>query len=264
MEHPASTAASLDHPGLVRRLAEIPRYRWIQITILAVLIVAFVTSFQSGSEGAHQSGYRAEFSMSFPLICDVVAMLATVVHGWARHDAKMRRLAALFVMGPMILSWAANAVDHLANAHVTTFGATYGEKAWTLWVILAAGLCPVAVAALLYFATKFIEFEQRAAVPTIDETPEIPAKTSTETAETEDVPDEQADDEPADGGQVDDDVANELDEIIKFEQRIEQVMAEELAKTGKSITRDIAEIMVRDRVSRATAYRRRGSNASLA
>lgn len=149
--------------GVVSSAVAIPRYRWIQLTILVVLVVAFVTSFQSGSEGARQSGYRAEFSASFPLICDVVAMLATVVHGWARHDATMRRLAALFVMGPMILSWAANAVDHLDNAHVTTLGATLGEKAWTLWVILAAGLCPVAVAALLYFATKFIEFEQRSA-----------------------------------------------------------------------------------------------------
>jgi hypothetical protein len=256
VEHPASTAASLDHPGPVRRLAEIPRYRWIQITILAVLIVAFVTSFQSGSEGAHQSGYRAEFSMSFPLICDVVAMLATVVHGWARHDAKMRRLAALFVMGPMILSWAANAVDHLANAHVTTFGATYGEKAWTLWVILAAGLCPVAVAALLYFATKFIEFEQRSAVPELVETPEI----SDEIPETAPVavaprPEISAPDpapEPS-AVEVDDELVSAIDEI-----EIQQAMDEH------RVTRDIAEIMVRDRVSRATAYRRRGSNASLA
>ena len=86
--------------GAVSSAVAVPRYRWIQLTILVVLVVAFVTSFQSGAEGAHQSGYRAEFSASFPLICDVVAMLATVVHGWARHDAKMRRLAALFVMGP--------------------------------------------------------------------------------------------------------------------------------------------------------------------
>lgn len=253
MEHPASTATPLDHPGRARRLAEIPRYRWIQITILAVLVVAFVTSFQSGSEGAHQSGYRAEFSMSFPLICDVVAMLATVVHGWARHDAKMRRLAALFVMGPMILSWAANAVDHLANAHVTTFGTSYGEKAWTLWVVLAAGLCPVAVAALLYFATKFIEFEQRATAPTVDETPEIadPEIVEKPTAAAAIAAPEPAPE--ASEVEVDDELVSAIDEI-----EIQQAMDEH------RVTRDIAEIMVRDRVSRATAYRRRGSNVPLA
>lgn len=255
MEHPASTATPLDHPGRARRLAEIPRYRWIQITILAVLVVAFVTSFQSGSEGAHQSGYRAEFSMSFPLICDVVAMLATVVHGWARHDAKMRRLAALFVMGPMILSWAANAVDHLANAHVTTFGTTYGEKAWTLWVILAAGLCPVAVAALLYFATKFIEFEQRVAVPVVDETPEIAEKPLVDAVVSAAEPDHAERESAPETStvEVDDELVSAIDEI-----EIQQAMDEH------RVTRDIAEIMVRDRVSRATAYRRRSSNVPLA
>jgi hypothetical protein len=207
--------------------------------------------------------------MSFPLICDVVAMLATVVHGWARHDARMRRLAALFVMGPMILSWAANAVDHLANAGVTTFGETYGEKAWTLWVVLAAGLCPVAVAALLYFATKFIEFEQRSAALEPLPAPETtPLSTGTAPTGTAVVPEEPEFIEPApitlravsppEQPLADDELSHELDELV----RIEQVMTE----TTPKVTRDIAEIMVREGVSRPTAYRRRKEriSASLA
>lgn len=151
-------------------MVAIPRYRWIQLTILAVLIAAFVTSFQSGAEGAHQSGYRAEFSASFPLICDVVAMLATVVHGWARHDVTMRRWCAGFVLVPLMLSWAANAVNHLANAGIILSRIeTPDGWIWAVWVVLAAGVCPVAVAALLLFATKFTEFERRDAMRSTEE-----------------------------------------------------------------------------------------------
>lgn len=260
MEHPASTLTAGDTPGLAVRVAKwisaIPRYRYFQFTILAVLAAAFVTSFSSGSSGAEKLGFPPEFLFTPPLICDIVAGLATLVHGWARTDASMRRLAAAFVMAPMLLSWAANAVDHVARKPRNPVWSELGQNAWLAGVILFAGLCPVAVAALLYFGTKFAEFERRlteqemgdvvtSEVPTIEavDEPEFiePQPIVTVTTRVPEV-------------EVDDELVDEINEI-----EVAQVMRDE------KVTRDIAEVMVRDGVSRATAYRRRGaSNAALA
>lgn len=247
-------------PGRIRRLAAwlagLPRYRYVQVTILVVLAIAFVTSFSSGSEGARTSGYPAQFQAAFPLVCDIVAALATLMHGWARFDPKMRRLAALYVMGPMLLSWAANAVSHLGNAGITAFGDTRAAQAWTLWVILAAGLCPVAVAALLYVATKFAEFEQRLAT--------TGTKVETVVAETPPpVEDEPEFIEPARSLIVSTRVAppaNKVPEPAKpILHSVPEIEEDAVVRVMQkhSVRREIAEIMVRDGCSRAVAYRRR-------
>jgi hypothetical protein len=124
--------------------------------VLVVIAVAFVTSFNSGASGAESLGYAPEFRASLPLVCDVVAAVATFMHAIARGDRQMRRTATGFVLVPMLLSWGANAIDHVDRAEP-------GPWAWTAAVIGLAGLCPVAVAALLYLSTKFHEFEQRQA-----------------------------------------------------------------------------------------------------
>ena len=257
MPHLRSRGGVARTPGLAARIAAVPRYRWIQLTILLVLVVAFVTSFSSGSEGAHRSGYREEFSSAFPLICDVVAMLATVMHGWARHDQQMRRVAVGFVMAPMLLSWVANAVDHLDNAGITAFGATEIEKVWTVWVVLAAGLCPVAVAALLYLAAKFVEFEKRQAAKPQPAAP-IPA-------EIEKI----ADDEPefieprpvissvaapvAAALHAVPDVAPAAAAETDFETAVEE-MLQAHRKPGMYISREVAEAMVRGNVKNRSAW----------
>lgn len=145
----------------MRRLLDAPTYRYIQGAMLVVLAVAFVTSFESGSAGALRLGYPAGFTAALPLVCDVIAGVATFIHGRVRTDPPMRRLAAQFVLVPMLLSWGANSVDHVTRAPA---GATWQPLAVTAWiaaVVVAAGICPVAVAALLHLSTKYVEFEQR-------------------------------------------------------------------------------------------------------
>lgn len=127
--------------------------------VLVVIAIAFVTSFNSGASGALALGYAPEFKASLPLVCDVVAAVATFMHAIARDDRQMRRTATGFVLVPMLLSWGANAIDHVDRA-------TDGPIGWTVAVVGLAGLCPVAVAALLYLSTKFREFEQRQAAKT--------------------------------------------------------------------------------------------------
>lgn len=233
--------------------------RWaFHLTILVVLVAAFVTSFKGGSHGAYVLGFPPEFLFTAPLICDIVAGLATLVHGWARDDDEMRTWATTFVMIPMLLSWMANAVDHLGRAQPDPTWPVAGQWAWIVGVILFAGLCPVSVASLLFFATKFREFERRAAA---SEGGHVPA----------DVPDGGSDDalaelefvepeprialhraeplavEIAPEVQVDAETVREIDEI-----EIHRVMRD----TKPRVSYDVAEIMVRDGVSRATAYRR--------
>lgn len=150
----------------MRRLTSLtsaPTYRYIQAAMLVVLVIAFVTSFQSGSEGAKTLGFPTGFEAALPLVCDVVAGVATFIHGRVRGDAKMRRLAGQFVLIPMILSWAANSVDHVKNAPANPAWETWQQNFWVAGVILAAGICPVAVAALLHLSSKYVEFEQRQA-----------------------------------------------------------------------------------------------------
>lgn len=151
-------------------LVSAPTYRYIQGAILVVLGIAFVTSFRSGSAGALALGYPTGFQAAFPLVCDIVAAVATVIHGRVRADRSMRRLAAWFVSTPMALSWAANAVDHVQAAPPAAAWHPAGQYAWIGGVVLAAGLCPVAVAALLHLSTKFVDYEQRQARETQPET----------------------------------------------------------------------------------------------
>lgn len=141
-------------------------YRLIQGAMLVVLVTAFVTSFQSGSAGAGFLGFDPHFVASLPLVCDVIAGVATAIHGRVRRDKQMRRLASWFVLVPMVFSWGANSVDHVFRASKAAEGWSSGARsAWFFGVVLAAGICPVAVAALLHLSTRFVEFEQRAASP---------------------------------------------------------------------------------------------------
>jgi hypothetical protein len=137
-----------------------PTYRYIQGAMLVVLVIAFTTSFESGSEGAKRLGYPEDFIAALPLVCDVIAGVATFIHGRVRKDAQMRRLSAQFVLVPMLLSWGANSVDHVNRAGAGDW-ATAGVIAWYTGVVIGAGICPVAVAALLHLSTKYVDFEQR-------------------------------------------------------------------------------------------------------
>lgn len=155
-------------------------YRVIQLAMLVILGTAFVTSFKSGAEGAGRLGYDPSFTISLPMVCDVIAGAATAIHGRVRKDKDMRRLAAWFVLIPMLLSWGSNSVDHAYRAAAAADGwVPLARVAWYGGVILAAGICPVAVAGLLHLSTKYQEFEQRqikvpkpvAAKPTAPKTP---------------------------------------------------------------------------------------------
>lgn len=151
----------------MKRVLGAPTYRYIQAAMLVVLVIAFVTSFESGSAGAKRLGYPEDFVAALPLVCDVIAGVATFIHGRVRSDAQMRRLAAQFVLIPMLLSWGSNSVDHVTRAPAGDWNA-WGVGAWTGAVILAAGICPVAVAALLHLSTKYVEHEQRQTERTSD------------------------------------------------------------------------------------------------
>lgn len=129
--------------------------------MLAVLAIAFATSFTSGTAGARLLGYPGVFATALPLVCDIVAGLATVVHSRARSDPPMRRLAARFVLAAMALSWAANSVDHVVRSPAGEGWSGTARAAWVVGVVVAAGICPVAVAALLHLSTRYVEFEQR-------------------------------------------------------------------------------------------------------
>jgi hypothetical protein len=233
--HPASSPSD----GRIRRLT-------VQVTILVILIAAFVTSFKSGSDGARILGFPPEFLFTAPLICDIVAGLATLVHGWARDDEPMRRLATWFVMGPMVLSWSANAVDHVGRAPVDPTWPPAGQCAWLAGVIVFSGLCPAAVAGLLFFSTKFTEFEQRQAERAVEvPVEELAAEDEPEFVEPPPILTVRAAVNPPSEIEVDDELVDEINEI-----EIERVMRDE------KVPRDIAEIMIREDVSRATAYRR--------
>lgn len=151
-------------------------YRLIQSAILVMLGVAFATSFQSGADGAGRLGYPPIFEAALPLVCDVVAGVATAIHGRVRQDPAMRRLVTWYVLVPMALSWGANSVDHAYRASTaSTHWSAAGQISWFSGVVLAAGICPVAVAALLFLNTRFLEFEQRQA-PVTDEVAEARTK----------------------------------------------------------------------------------------
>lgn len=144
-------------------LTSAPTYRYLQVAMLLVLGTAFVTSFESGTEGAKRLGYPEGFESALPLVCDVIAGVATLIHGRVRGDRQMRRLASLFVLVPMLLSWGANSVDHLGSAPADPRWLLAAQVGWVAGVILAAGICPVSVAALLHLSAKFVEYEQRQA-----------------------------------------------------------------------------------------------------
>ena len=145
-----------------RLFAGASTYRLIQLAMLVILGTAFVTSFKSGAEGAVRLGFDQNYKVALPLVLDVISGAATVIHGRVRKDKDMRRLAAWFVLVPMLLSWGANSVDHAYRAADAAAGWPTGARAaWYLGVILAAGICPVAVAGLLHLSTKYQEFEQR-------------------------------------------------------------------------------------------------------
>lgn len=145
-----------------KTLSALSVYRLVQLMILVVLAGAFVTSFKSGASGALKLGYPDEFKFAFPLVCDVVAATATVVHGQVNHDKQMRRICVWFAMVPMMLSWAANAIDHVYAAQAAARGWEQpAQIAWFTGVIVMAGVCPSAVAALLYLATKYTEYQER-------------------------------------------------------------------------------------------------------
>lgn len=131
--------------------------------MLLVLGIAFATSFTAGSDGAHRLGYAGVFMYALPLVCDVVAAAATWIHGRVRTDRDMRRLAGWFVLTPMLLSWGANAIDHGFRAVPEPGWHAALAGLWIGAVVLAAGICPVAVAALLHFATRYADYEQRLA-----------------------------------------------------------------------------------------------------
>ncbi len=144
------------------RLVAIPTYRLITVAMLVILGIAFTTSFQSGSDGAARLGFPDTFRAALPLVCDVIAGVATAIHGRVRQDKPMRRLASWFVLIPMLLSWGSNSIDHAYRAAPAAQAWGQWEQAsWFTAVVLAAGICPVAVAALLHLSTRFVEFEQR-------------------------------------------------------------------------------------------------------
>lgn len=144
------------------RLLAVPTYRLITLAMLVILGIAFTTSFQSGSDGAGRLGFPPLFVSALPLVCDVIAGVATAIHGRVRQDKAMRRLASWFVLVPMLLSWGANSIDHAYRAAPAALAWGRWEQAgWFTAVVLAAGICPVAVAALLHLSTRFVEFEQR-------------------------------------------------------------------------------------------------------
>lgn len=146
----------------MKRLGWPSTYRVIQLAMLVILGTAFVTSFKSGAEGAGRLGYDPSFTVSLPLVCDVIAGAATAIHGRVRKDKDMRRLAAWFVLVPMLLSWGSNSVDHAYRASAAADGwSPWARAAWFTGVVLAAGICPVAVAALLHLSTQYQEFEKR-------------------------------------------------------------------------------------------------------
>lgn len=265
MEHPASTIPPIQRPGHQHR-----GRRWaFHLTILVVLTAAFGTSFKAGSHGAYLLGFPPEFLFTAPLICDIVAGLATLVHGWARDDTEMHRWATYFVIGPMGLSWAANAIDHLGRAQPDLSWPTLGQWAWIVAVIVFAGLCPASVAGLLFFSTKFREFEQRSAwsqdgsrpqpvdasvddaATTLDDEPEfiepvaIPQRVAMPAAELETAT------------EVDDETVNEINEI---ETRIREERIQALVDEW-NCQRGVAEIAIDNPKpdgtlkSRATAYR---------
>lgn len=147
----------------MKKLLSAPTYRYIQAAVLVVLVIAFVTSFESGSKGAKTLGFPAGFEASLPIVCDVVAGVATFIHGRVRGDKPMRRLATQFVLGPMLLSWGANAINHASASPIGPGWSQWQATGWLAAVILAAGICPVAVAALLHLSTKYVEFEHRQA-----------------------------------------------------------------------------------------------------
>lgn len=144
------------------RLVAIPTYRLITMSMLVILAIAFTTSFQSGSDGAARLGFPDTFRPALPLVCDVIAGVATAIHGRVRKDKPMRRLASWFVLIPMLLSWGSNSIDHAYRAAPAAQGwGQWEQVSWFAAVVLAAGICPVAVAALLHLSTRFVEFEQR-------------------------------------------------------------------------------------------------------
>lgn len=136
--------------------------RCLQAAMLTVLAVAFLTSFESGRRGGQLLGYPGPiYAAALPLVCDVVAGIATLIHHRVRTDPAMRRLAARYVLVPMLASWAANAVDHLGRAQSATVWPPAATVAWVVGVVVAAGICPVAVAGLLHLSTRYTEHEQR-------------------------------------------------------------------------------------------------------
>jgi hypothetical protein len=146
------------------RLMTVPTYRVLQAGILVVIAVSFTTSFKSGSAGAGLVGFDSSFLFALPLVLDVVAAMATVIHGRVRNDKEMRGLAAKFVLVPMLLSWGSNGIDHFQRAGHTADGWGHlAQGGWYAAVILGAGICPVAVAALLHLMAKYVEYEQRQA-----------------------------------------------------------------------------------------------------
>ena len=251
--------------GAVSSVANAPTYRFLQAGIFVVLGIAFATSFSSGSSGAEILGYQPAFVASVPLICDIVAALAMVVHGRVRDDRSMRRLAAWFVLVPMLLSWAANALDHLRRTPAQPYWSDWSQWAWIGGVVVFAGLAPVAVAGLLHFMARYVEFEKRVAetapTPDVRTQPEL-SQNSVDDAMVAipAIPGEPEFIEPAPRipvlfapkpvaieTEVDAETVKEIDEI-----EIHRVMRD----TKPRVSRDVAEIMVRDKVSRATAYRR--------
>lgn len=165
----------------MRRLLAAPTYRYIQGAMLVVLVIAFVTSFESGSAGAKKLGYPEDFVSALPLVCDVIAGVATFIHSRVRGDAPMRRLAGQFVLVPMLLSWGANSVDHVNRAPAGPGWTSTETSAWIAAVVLAAGICPVAVAALLHLSTKYVDFELRQAARAEQAAAEAAAATATST-----------------------------------------------------------------------------------
>lgn len=233
-------------------MVNVPTYRFLQAGIFVVLGIAFATSFSSGSSGAEILGYQLAFVASVPLICDIVAALAMVVHGRVRDDKPMRRLAAWFVLVPMVLSWAANALDHLRRAPADPHWADWARNGWIAGVIVFAGLAPVAVAGLLHFMAKFVEYEQRAAKGSETDSLAVSAEIAVDVEPefVEPVPAIPALRVPTPASiapEVDPEMVREIDEI-----EVHRVMRE----TKPRVSYEVAEIMVRDKCSRATAYRR--------
>lgn len=251
---------------VVSSVANAPTYRFLQAGIFVVLGIAFATSFSSGSSGARILGYPDLFVSSVPLICDIVAALAMVVHGRVRDDRPMRRLAAWFVLVPMLLSWAANALDHLGRAPVVPQWDAEAQWAWIAGVVLFAGLAPVAVAGLLHFMARYVEHQQRTVAGSVEELSQgTVGETVRTTSEIEPefvepaplvravaVPSAAVETVP----EVDPETVAEIAEIDEIE--IHRVMRD----TKPRVNREVAVVMVRDKCSRATAYRRVQKEAS--